>query len=95
MSASENFWKYFLEKWKKYETFLNLKFNFFQSVLEILNIIIGFWTKVKEIWWFPVLYLGEQDTTCKCIKLEKRGPKSTHPTVYTWIINTLYRYKVV
>ena len=37
MSASENFWKYFLEKRKKYETFLNLKFNFFQSVLEILN----------------------------------------------------------
>ena len=37
MSASENFWKYFLEKRKKYETFLNLKFNFFQSVLEIFN----------------------------------------------------------
>ena len=42
MSASENLLKILLEKRKKYETFLNLKFNFFQSVLEILNIIIGF-----------------------------------------------------
>ena len=37
MSASENLYKYFLEKRKKFETFFNLKFNPLQSVLEILN----------------------------------------------------------
>ena len=37
MSASENLIKILFEKRKKYETFLNFKFNFFQSVLEILN----------------------------------------------------------
>ena len=37
MSASENFLKYFLEKRKNMKHFLNLKFHFFQSLLEILN----------------------------------------------------------
>ena len=112
MSASENVLKYFLEKRKKYETFFNLKFSFFQSVLEMLNYqfsknnfyffifplaffekgtfkvvpLIGFWNKIKEILRFPVLYLGELQTTSKCIKLEKKSPESTHPTVYTCII---------
>ena len=43
-----------------------------------------------------VQYLGELQTTCKCKKLEKKGPKSTHPTVYTCIIlSTPYKNTVV
>ena len=38
--------------------------------------------KVKKIWCFLVLYLGEPQTTWNCIKFLK-SPKSTHPTVYT------------
>ena len=38
MSASENFLRYFLEKRTKYEKKILFKTQFFQSVLEILNI---------------------------------------------------------
>ena len=31
-----------------------------------------FRTKIKKIWYFPILYLGELQTTCLCIKFEKK-----------------------
>ena len=34
--------------------------------------LTGFLTEIKKIWWVPILYLGEPQTTCLCIKFEKK-----------------------
>ena len=34
--------------------------------------LTGFLTEIKKIWWVPILYLGEPQTKCLCIKFEKK-----------------------
>ena len=41
-----------------------------------------FRTKIKKIWYFLIFYLGEPQTTCLCIKIEKKVQNHPHPTVF-------------